>query len=192
MNILFLSPYPPYPPRSGGALRIYNLLLGVAARHQVSLLTFAPDEAAVAALAPLRTHCHVETVIGPPPRSLLQRAGTTLTSPLPDMAHRNASAAYSAALRQLLQRERFDIVQVESIEMARYGIADCRLQVTDWPVPKIILDEFNAEYVLQKRAALTPNTLSIAHPKSLISSLYCHVRILIKQLRKQGHSEIAL
>lgn len=179
MRILFLCPYPPYPPRSGGALRIYNLLLGLARRHEVWCLTFAPDDAAVVALEPLRTHCRVVTVRGLRPRGLAQRAWTTLTSPLPDMAWRNAAPAYAAALRQLLSSQQFDVVQAESIEMARYGLF--------WSVnsgfwkehnthkPCFVLDEFNAEYVLQQRAAFTDLASlqsNIPNPKSLVSGLY--------------------
>jgi glycosyltransferase involved in cell wall biosynthesis len=107
----------------------------------------------------------VQVVYGTQPRGTLRRAWTTLASSLPDMALRNVSRAYTSALNQLLSAERFDIVQAESIEMAGYlRIADCRLQISDWDESKtakqnrsslLILDQFNAEYVLQKRAALT-------------------------------------
>jgi glycosyltransferase involved in cell wall biosynthesis len=148
MKILILSPYPPYPPRGGGALRIYNLARGLAARHEVTLLTFAPDAAAVAALAPLRAICRVATVPGPPRRSLARRALTTVGSPLPDMALRNAAPAYAEALSRLLAAERFDVVQAESIEMAGYALA------ARGASPCLVLDQFNAEYMLQRRAAL--------------------------------------
>src|SRR5262249_31087906 len=80
-------------------------------------LPFAPDAAAERALEPLRAICRVLTVRGPLPRGPLRRAWTTLASPLPDMALRNASPTYAGALRQLLAAEQFEIVQAESIEM---------------------------------------------------------------------------
>ena len=161
MKILILSPYPPYPPHGGGTMRIYQLVRGLAARHDVTCLTFAPDAVAERQLAPLRAVCRVLTVPGPPLRGPLRRAWTTLASPLPDMALRNAAPAYAESLRALLTAEEFDIVQAESIEMAGY-----LLQVRNskpWPEPgrrlktqnsKLILDQFNAEYVLQRRAFL--------------------------------------
>ena len=169
MRILFLSPYPPYPPRSGGALRIYNLMKGLAARHEVWCLTFAPDDAAVAALAPLRDVCRVTTVRGPLPRSLARRAVTTLASPQPDMALRNASGAYANALGQLLAANHFDVVHAASIEMAAYGLQARASGGAVW------LDEFNAEYVLQRRTALADlrNPKSkLANPKSLLGIGY--------------------
>jgi sugar transferase (PEP-CTERM/EpsH1 system associated) len=170
MNILILSPYPPYPPRSGGALRIYNLLLGLAQRHRVTCLTFAPDLAAITALEPLRAHCGLVTVWESARRSLLRRATTTLTSPLPDMALRSASRTYSAALGYLLRAQRFDVVQAESIEMAQYGL------LAQHSGARALLDQFNAEYVLQRRAALTDLRQSGRNPRSLVAGPYSLVQ----------------
>ncbi len=175
MRILFLAPYPPYPPRSGGALRIYNLLSGLAARHSVTCLTFAPDTAAVTALEPLRERCQIVTVQGPPTRSLRRRAWTTLTSPLPDMALRNTVPAYTTALHHLLADQPFDVVLVASIEMAPYGLA-----LAAWhhetAMPCLMLDEFNAEYVLQRRAAQTDLALPISNPRALVRGIYSLVQ----------------
>src|SRR6476619_8617392 len=99
-------------------MRIYQIVRGLAARHDLTCLSFVPDVAAEQALAPLQRVCRVVTVRGPIARSLPRRAWTTLASPLPDMALRNAAPAYAAALRALMATEQFDIVQAESIEMA--------------------------------------------------------------------------
>jgi glycosyltransferase involved in cell wall biosynthesis len=162
MNILILAPYPPYPPYGGGAMRIYQLVRGLAARHTVTCLTFAPDAAAEQALAPLHAICRVLVVRGPAARSPLGRAWTTLMSTLPDMALRNASGAYAAVLGQLLRDERFDVIQAESIEMAGYLLpaVSRQLSVARSHGPRtnntrLVLDQFNAEFVLQRRAFLT-------------------------------------
>lgn len=142
-------------------MRIYQIAKGLAERHAVTCLTFVPDEVAEAALAPFHGVCRVISIHGPFQRSTIKRAWTTFASPLPDMALRNASDAYAAALRELLAHEQFDIVQAESIEMAPY------LGVARWSGDRdrslgrnmrhvsLVLDQFNAEYVIQKRAALT-------------------------------------
>ncbi len=165
MRILMLAPYPPFPPRGGGALRSFSLLRGLAPRHDVTLLAFAPDAAAVAALAPLREICRVATVLGPPRRSLARRALSTLASPLPDMALRNAAPAYAQAVSRLLAAERFDVVQAESIEMAGYALAARGLGAL------LVLDEFNAEYLLQRRAALADLRRS-PRPRAMLGGLY--------------------
>jgi glycosyltransferase involved in cell wall biosynthesis len=171
MRVLLLSPYPPFPPRGGGALRIFNLLKGLAPRHDVTLLSFAPDAAAVAGLAPLRKLCRLVTVQGPPTRSLARRALTTLASPLPDMALRNGAPAYAEALSRLLAAERFDVVQAESIEMAGHALAARGLG------PRLLLDEFNAEYLLQRRAALADLRRGLLlRPRPLAGAAYSLVQ----------------
>ncbi len=184
MKILILSPYPPYPPHGGGTMRIYQLVRGLAARHDLTCLSFAPDVAAEQALAPLQRVCRVVTVRGPLARSLPRRAWTTLVSPLPDMALRNTAPAYATALRALLATEQFDIVQAESIEMAGHllGVKNYELRVQNTSHSlgssnttqnsqlltfnsKLVLDQFNAEYVLQKRAALTSLRAGLRLPK---------------------------
>jgi glycosyltransferase involved in cell wall biosynthesis len=168
MKILLLSPYPPFPARGGGSLRISNLLAGLAERHAVTCLSFAPDAAAVAAMAPLRDICRLATVIGPPPRSLARRAWTTLASPLPDLALRNLAKGYRAALSRTLAAERFDVVHVASLEMAGYG-----LMARGFGVPLIALDQFNAEYLLQRRAALADLRRGIGgRPRALLAGIY--------------------
>lgn len=149
MHILILAPYAPYPPHGGGTMRIYQIVRGLAQHHTVTCLTFAADTATEAALAPLHTICRVLVVRGPATRSTLRRALDTGLSPLPDMAHRNASPAYTAALHALLAAERVDVVLAESIEMAPY----LDLVRVAQPNARIALDEFNAEYLLQQRAA---------------------------------------
>jgi glycosyltransferase involved in cell wall biosynthesis len=135
-------------------MRIYQLIRGLAQHHEVTCATFAPDAAAERELATLETICRVVSVRGPLQRSPLRRAYTTLASPLPDMALRNATAAYTRALHQELATTSFDIIQAESIEMAGYLLQaqNAKLLV---PRAKLVLDQFNAEYVLQKRAFLT-------------------------------------
>lgn len=171
-RILLLSPYPPYPPRSGGALRIYNLLLGLAQQHDVLCLTFAPDATAAAALAPLRQTCRLVIVQGIPPRSLRQRAWTTLTSPLPDMALRNASDDYATRLQQLLASQPFDVVQAESIEMGGYGVQAASRQA------RLVFDEFNAEYMVQRRAAMTDLRRMLRQPRAAVATAYSLVQWL--------------
>jgi glycosyltransferase involved in cell wall biosynthesis len=145
-------------------MRIFQIARGLARHHDLTCLTFAPD-ASAAAMPALRAYCRVEVVPGPPQRSLPQRAWTTLASPLPDMALRNASPDYSHALRQLLDREWFDVIQAESIEMAPYLLAVANFYRGAAKRPRLILDQFNAEYLLQKRAALT-SLRSALRPRS--------------------------
>ncbi len=146
MNLLFLTPALPYPPHQGTALRNWGLVRELAARHAITLLTFAaPGEDA----GPVRQCLH-EVVTAPlPRRSPLARLGQQL-SPRPDLSYRLASRAFDAALRQLLKRRSFDAVQIEGLEMARAlplvrGLA---------PRARLVYDAHNVEYLLQRSAFL--------------------------------------
>jgi len=45
MKILIISPFFPYPPDSGGAIRIYNLIKHLSASHEITLLSYInPDQ----------------------------------------------------------------------------------------------------------------------------------------------------
>src|SRR4029079_3491346 len=143
-------------------MRIYQLVRGLAARHDVTCLSFAPDVAAEQALAPLQRVCRVVTVRGPIARGLPHRAWATAVTALPDMALRNAAPMYADALRALLATEQFDIVQAESIEMAGYLLRvksselrvqnerNSKLKTQNSELlthnSKLVLDQFNAEY----------------------------------------------
>jgi len=142
MEILVVAPYPPYPPRFGGAARVYHLIRALARAHRVTLLCFASaDEAAT--LAPLREVCAVHTVPRNPAarwkrlyqlRSLWGEAYS---------AYLNRSPRMAAALDALLVRHRFDLVQLEFGDMAAYyTVPDTVLRV---------LDEHNVEHLLFER-----------------------------------------
>lgn len=146
MKIAFVAPYPPYPPRGGGQQRIYQFIRQLARDHDIWLLCFSPDERGGSALDALRPLCHVHTI--PTPRHTAgRRLRTLLGSALPDMALRGRSAAFGAALDDLLRAIDFDVVQCESIEMAQYGGARRG--------PLWVYDAFNAEFLLQRRAFWT-------------------------------------
>jgi len=149
MRILALTPQLPYPPQQGTSLRNYHLLRYLATRHQVSLLSFASPDVAPRDLAHLRSLCHAVRTVATPHRSFTRRLWTLVSSTRPDMAWRLYSPEYSQALAAWLAGERFDVLQVEGIEMAPYL---WRLQP---PRPLLVFDDHNAEYVLQKRAFLT-------------------------------------
>jgi len=149
-KILYLTPQVPYPPEQGTALRNYHLLAGMASQHRVSLLSFGlPGRAPDARLAAL---CQALVVTDAPTRHTHDRLQTLLTTTAPDMAHRLRSTAYGEALLQMLSDTRYDVLQIEGIELASYGFLVRRWLGKD--APKIVFDDHNAEAELQRRAAL--------------------------------------
>ncbi len=147
MRILFLVAQLPEPPHAGGALRTNGLMRGVqAAGHEVHVLAFGTREQLDAQRAPLDEFCTSVEVVPPPQRTTAQRLRDLLFTQAADMQRRFASPAYATALAGLLARQPFDLVQIESLEMAIYLPVIRQHQ----PQTPVIYDSFNAEFDLQR------------------------------------------
>lgn len=163
-RLLLLTPQVPYPPHQGTTIRNYNLIANLASDFEVHLLCFQQANDNPPSNSPLSRYCAVADSVPAPTRSLASRAVTTLTSPSPDMALRLASKTFQAQLGMLLERYRYDLIQIEGIEMAPYGLwlvhhplwrsAQEKENRPDIPIgrPRLVFDNHNAEYVLQQRA----------------------------------------
>lgn len=159
-RILMLTPQLPVPPQAltgtaqGTTIRNFNLIAGLAARHTVDLVSFVAEETPAASLpAELARCCRRIITVPQPVRATRQRIRDTFLSPLPDMALRLASPAMHAQLDRLLAGQaaaEYDVVQIEGIEMAGY-----MPRRTGRAAPRLVFDDHNAEYVLQRRACLT-------------------------------------
>jgi polysaccharide biosynthesis protein PslH len=147
MNILIITTQLPDPPASGGSLRVFGIIKGLhEAGHRVSLITFA-TEAELQQAARLSALCETIITVPPPqPRSRLRRLRDLIVTHRPDIAFRFYDLTFLRQLRQLLNEKSFDLIQIEAIE------AVCYLPVAKSAQPdaKIVLDTFNAEYVLQR------------------------------------------
>ncbi len=177
MKVLFLTPYPPCPPRSGGQIRMYHMLRLLAERHELRLLTLVHADQAGHEhnLDYLRQICRVDAVPAPV-HSLGRRLRALLFSPMPDMLLRGKTAAFASRLQSLLASERFDVVQAESIEMAQYGRQDFvpsfERKGTAADRPRFCYDAWNAEYLLQRSAF----TADIRAPRRLPAAIYSLVQ----------------
>ncbi|NDJ76337.1 MAG: glycosyltransferase [Chloroflexi bacterium] len=147
MHILFLTAQLPEPAQSGGTLRTSGLMRGVhAAGHDVHLLSFATEEQARTGQEALAGYCASVEVVPPPQRRITDRLRDLAFTNMPDMQRRFDSPLYAARLSALLAEQRFDLVQMESLEMAAYLPIIRREQ----PGVPVIYDSFNAEYDLQR------------------------------------------
>lgn len=168
-KILILTPQFPYPPHQGTTLRNYNLIAGLAQRHQVHLLAFG--DPAESRGTPLDDLCQSVQVVSPPQRSMSQRIKGLLFTSLPDMAQRLPSPAFRTALVDALAREDPDVVEVEGIELAQYlfQVAGSRQEEGR---PLLVYDDHNAEYLLQQRAFET----DIRQPRRWVAAAYSFVQ----------------
>ncbi len=176
MNLLFLTPQLPHPPRQGTAIRNWGLIKSLSARHAIALLTFADEGESIT--PELRAACvHIETV-PPPIRRAADRLRDLFLSPLPDLAHRLSSPAFAERLAWLLTSQKFDAVSCEGLELASFLFTAEHAESTEnigrdsansaLSAVKTIFDAHNAETVLQRRAFEN----DIRSPRRWLAALY--------------------
>jgi sugar transferase (PEP-CTERM/EpsH1 system associated) len=163
VNILFLTPQLPHPPRQGTAIRNWGLIKSLSARHRISLLTFASVDEVIT--PELRTACQLIDTVSPPQRTRWVRLAQLITSPLPDLAHRLYSEEYALRLKNLLTANTYDAIFVEGLELANYLLASSQVAIT-------IFDAHNCETVLQRRAYET----DIRNPRRWLAALYSSIQ----------------
>ena len=151
-RVIVLTPQSPYPPHQGTSIRNYNLLIRLARRAQVHLITFIDADQPPPQNTPLAQCCASITALPAPVRSLRERLAALFTTPRPDLALRLHSHAMHQKVADLAKTVSPDIILVEGLEMAPYLTS--LLAHVEHP-PRVVFDAHNAEYILQKRAFLT-------------------------------------
>lgn len=143
MNILIISAQFPYPPRSGFAMRVYQLARGLAARHRVTLLSYATshERDGVAALANELTVRAVDR----DPMSIHSRRFGQLRSVAglhPYYCRATCSRQMQRTIDELLAERTFHLVQLESSYLCGFTFPRGT---------KVVLDEHNIEYEVFRR-----------------------------------------
>jgi polysaccharide biosynthesis protein PslH len=144
LRILLVTANLPYPPASGGAIRVFGIIKGLAeAGHIIHLLSFGEEDAQATPLAEL---CEMIEVFPIPQRSKVERLKTLLLSNQADIERRFYSEAFAERFLSLIREQTFDLIQFEAIEAAAYLL----LVRENFPQAKICFDTFNAEADLQR------------------------------------------
>lgn len=155
LQILYVSPMPTSPPRSGAEARMHGLLSNLARRHDVTAATLIDphDDAALCEKA-MREHCG-EVVVVPNDngvaglsKRLLQLRSTV--SPHSYERLRCTVPAFQAALDRLLARRRFDVVNLEFPYLAHYRL---RQAPAGAPPPPVVLDAHDIAYEIVRQVA---------------------------------------
>ena len=150
MKLLFVTGTLPYPPTDGWKIRVFALLRGLAQRHAVSVVSFVrriDDALAVERLRDQGIDLHViRRDHRYAPSKLLQ--GLVGRTAFPILNYRDDRMTH--LLQRILHSDTFDIVQVESIQMAQYCLG---LSQTT------ILDLHNIESLLMRRYARQESNL---------------------------------
>src|ERR1700730_2612656 len=144
-SILLVAPSWPHPPTWGFATRVYNLAKQLSARHRVTLLAYGAGDETAATTGAGPIFESVQFVPHPAARRSKRRAqATSLLSSRSYHVGGLRSASMDAAFERLLSERSFDLVQVESSQMAITRSAS--------GIP-VVLDEHNIEYLLLRRLA---------------------------------------
>jgi len=168
MKIAYVVQRLVYPPDGGTPIRNFNFIRRAAARNEVHVFGFTDREKFPDILQGLGANMHLLPSL--PPRRLSRRMLDTATSRHPDLAFRTYSRELLYTLRQALPRVSPDLIQIQALDMA-YTIGAIREAA---PSALIVLDQHNAEYVLQQRAFTIDRTIPRRWPQALYSLLQWH------------------
>jgi polysaccharide biosynthesis protein PslH len=160
LRVLVLDEEPPYPCNSGKKIRTWSLLHGLAQRHSVTYVCYAPS--ASPAIAAFReVSMRLVTVA---PRRFesgawrYARVFANLFSEQPYVVAKHDSVVFDRAVRALLRDERFDLVQCEWTPYARVAL---RARATgSGDATPILIAAHNIETdILRRRAVYEINAL---------------------------------
>jgi sugar transferase (PEP-CTERM/EpsH1 system associated) len=147
MNILFLTPYLPYPLNNGGLIRVYHLLTNIATRHQVTLLCMEPDNEKQREGIALIKAKGIQVILIPVAASQKKENKRlyqllSLFSNKTYQYHQYYSPEMQQAITEQLDSKKYDLLMVEFSQMGYYDIT------TD--IPRYV-DQHNVEYEIMQR-----------------------------------------
>ena len=149
LRVLFIAQIFPYPLDSGPKIRAYYVLRYLASRHRVTLVAFVTHPRELQFVDHLASFCEAVYPVQRP-RSLW-REGLAMARSLftgrPFMIERHFDRGMARLVKDLAARERFDLIHVDQIKVAQYGL---RIK----GVPRVI-DKHNAYALVLKGVAQT-------------------------------------
>ena len=151
-RILFLTQVLPYPLDSGAKIRAYYVLLHLAQRHEVTLVSFVRADDRPEYIAHLESVCHaVHTV--PMRRSRLRDARALLVAGLTGRSAiivRDEIGEMHATLKRLTREKRFNVIHADQTSMAQYALY-ARHDPESRQTARLVLDAHNALYRIPER-----------------------------------------
>lgn len=157
MRILMVSPFSPFPPHSGGHIRIWEKIMHLGLNHQVTLVALGYSDADFEVPIELHTRC-AEIIIVP-----YQEPVDVFPPRLPNRIR----AYYCDALRDVLchlKEKMFDLVMLEHIYVAQYATIFRGA---------VVLEEQNIESsVLKRFAGLRGATQEMIAPETYTAKAF--------------------
>ena len=123
MRVLFLSQLWPYPPDSGGKVKAYHALRGLAADHEVTLLAFARPEDSFRDCPEVTSLCRQVKVVvrARSPWRDLRELGLSMARGRAFTLERDRNREMSAAAASLCREQEFDVIHVDRLHMAAFA-----------------------------------------------------------------------
>jgi glycosyltransferase involved in cell wall biosynthesis len=124
LKILFLTNRSPYPIKDGQSRRTYNILKGLARRHDVHLLSLyeSADEVTLESIGHLKSFCKQVEMLPAPRKTLslgmIARLLRSLFSKDPYTVWRHYSRPYVNRVRMRLDTTPFDVVHCDILPLA--------------------------------------------------------------------------
>ncbi|MBI2954156.1 MAG: glycosyltransferase [Chloroflexi bacterium] len=171
MKLLFITPQLPYPPQKGTTTRNFNIIKNLSRNHEVHLLSFG-DSRCRDHVEALEAYCASVKLCAMPTRRMATRVRDLFLNPRPDLVLRLASPEFVERLREILLRNRFDVLQIEGLEMCLHWDTVSKENRARSAVRATVLDDHNAEYVLQRRAF----EIDRGRPRKLVAAMYSFVQ----------------
>ena len=148
MRILQITPRVPFPLDEGGKIGIYNITKFLSLRgHRITMITFDPSLGEDKDYPELTKYCELYLV----QKNLNNNAFNIIGSLFSNESY-NIRKYYSREMSEkvfsLLTTDKFDIVHIDGLHMARYGVLIKKF--FDLPV---VLREHNIESIIMKRVS---------------------------------------
>jgi glycosyltransferase involved in cell wall biosynthesis len=145
MKILVMTPYAPYPPNSGGRIRILDELRFLSQRHEITLVSFYQLEHEYHVRAALDEFCE-RVFYFPRPERLLDSDKQSFQS-IHDLFGWHTTPEMAAVLLAL-QSEAFDLVILHHIFMAQYK--------SFFDAPAVLVEHNIESNIFEQHARLVP------------------------------------
>jgi len=136
MKILFVSPYPPYPPTFGGSTRIFNLMRQIGLHHEVISLSYPSTAGDSHSLDGLRAVARRVVEVQRPAIDKRWAQARSLVSRRSFQRISHYTPAMQAAIDRVAAEEQVDVIVAEFSQMAIFDFP---------PGPALIVDEHNIE-----------------------------------------------
>jgi glycosyltransferase involved in cell wall biosynthesis len=164
VRCLFITPFPPTPPRDGGRIRIYELLAALAERHEVRVLSLIGDRSTVSTRKRELDAIGVEGSFICQPAAVLRPGLAALAAGRSYYFERSRSNALARALAQTLREDSVDVLQFEYAFMGQYIPQAGRGPIS-------VLDEHNVEFQVGASLASSPGSRTLGYRKYIGSEI---------------------